>query len=179
MGKIIVYSFQGTFIIVVLLSIYSKISELKNMHLKIDPSEITMMPSFAFETLQGDSFTENNLDYCVGYLLIYFNSECENCIKELRLIDKSIDKFQNTQIVFISTQSREDIITLIQEYQLFSRSNVRVLFDVEYEFANLFKASSYPTIFVFDYEKKLVERIDHPIGIKSLLKITQYASRGT
>ena len=90
-------------------------------------------------------------------------------------INRYVDKFLNTQLVFISDQEHADLLEVFQEYEMFLRENVILLRDTNFQFERWFDASSYPTLFVYNQDKELVERIDNPIDIKSLIKITRFA----
>ncbi len=171
---------QTIFVSSVLFFLYDGYSKVKRTAPVLSQkSELTYLPEFSLENLNGGSYDHKNLNECMAYLIIYFNSDCSNCIDKIELLNRFYDKFRNTQIIFVSTQPREDLIAVKEKYPLFSKPNVLLLIDAKSYFSATFKAFSYPTFFIYDNEKRLVERIDHSIGIKSLLQITRYASRNT
>jgi thiol-disulfide isomerase/thioredoxin len=176
----LIYATQILFVGVVLFLLFNGISKMSVTATGYkEKKEAQYLPLLDFENIDGSSFTNKNMSECMSSLIIYFNSECSNCIDEIELIDRFYDKFRNTQILFVSTQPKEDLISLKEKYPLFSRPNVMILIDSRNFFSSFFSASSYPTLFIYDNEKRLVERINHSIDIKSLLKITRYASRNT
>lgn len=179
MIRIITYATQIAFILGVCYLLYSKASKITKKEEILVKDATEHIPEFSLETIDGQVFSNREFKNYSSYLIVYFNSECPDCIRELELIDKFHSKFINTHIVFVSEELPEDLLKVRQKYMVFTQENVDLLIDQNHVFGKLFNASSYPTMFIYNGEKQLIEKIDDPVGIKTLIKITRFASLGT
>jgi len=177
MLRISILLFQLSFVVVVGMFLYSHIQSVAFQSSGQEVHELinVQMPIFTFEDLNGTQFSTSDLPTCSAYLIVYFNSECPSCETKLNQINQYARLFTNTHILFISDQSEEDLSAVKVAYDMFNSDNFILLRDSNFKFGYLFQASSYPTLFIYNQEKTLIERIDHPIDIKSLIKITRFA----
>ena len=83
------------------------------------------MPDFSFETLKGETFTQNNLDTDRPTVLIYFNSGCDYCQHEAQSIEQHIESFKEVQLVFVSYETKEAIY--LDEIKGLSKNQLTVL----------------------------------------------------
>lgn len=174
-SRTLIFLFQISFVVGILIFLDYR---LKITDLKLETPQIEDkldMPSFSFENLDGTIILTEGLTTCSAYLIVYFNSECPSCQTKLSQINQHVATFSNTQILFISDQTNEELLSVKKSYEMFEADNVHLLRDSNYQFESLFNASSYPTLFIYNQEKKLIERINNPIDIKSLIKITRFA----
>lgn len=70
--------------------IYTKIQ-----HKREVAENIKNLPKFEYQNSYGGVFTNENLEKDIPTLFIYFNTECEFCNEETKMIKENIQKFAN------------------------------------------------------------------------------------
>ena len=142
----------------------------KIQHKKELAENIKTLPSFEYQNINGTLFTNLNLNANASKLFIYFNSECDFCNEEAKMIKENIDKFNNTQIIFISFEIIEKIKQFATTYQLNSYDNVTFLRDTKITFATTFDVKSMPCIVLYDKDNNLIEKIQGQTKAETLIK---------
>jgi peroxiredoxin len=142
----------------------------KIQHKKELAENIKTLPSFECQNINGTLFTNLNLNANASKLFIYFNSECDFCNEEAKMIKENIDKFNNTQIIFISFEIIEKIKQFATTYQLNSYDNVTFLRDTKITFATTFDVKSMPCIVLYDKDNNLIEKIQGQTKAETLIK---------
>ncbi|MDC9722055.1 MAG: redoxin domain-containing protein [Urechidicola sp.] len=128
------------------------------------------MPSFSFKTLEGNDFTKESITKDKNTVFIYFNSECEHCKYEALAINKNLDKFINTQIVFISFESVKEIKVFADKYHFLDKKNVLFLSDYNSNFSEIFDAHHIPYTLIYNKHQKLVKNYKGEVKIEAILK---------
>ncbi|RZS99147.1 TlpA family protein disulfide reductase [Aquimarina brevivitae] len=129
------------------------------------------IPDFSFETLEGKTFTQNNLDTDQPTVLIYFNSGCDYCQHEAQSIEQHIDAFKNVQLVFVSYETKEAIQQFSKTYKLNNYDNIILLSDTRDDFANRFDATSIPYLLIYDKDKKLIAKHKGQLRAESIIEM--------
>ncbi len=145
--------------------IYSKIQ-----HKKEVAEHIKTIPNFEYQNINGGNFTNENLVEDTPTLFIYYNSECDFCNEEAKMIKQNIDKFADFQLCFISFEKPEQIKIFANKYQLNNYDNIHFLCDSKVTFANTFDVKSMPCLVLYDKNKKLIEKIKGQIKTDTILK---------
>jgi thioredoxin-related protein len=110
--------------------------------------------------------TENNK----YHYLIFFDSLCDHCQAEAKEIQKNLIAFKNAEITFISTDRMHNIRYFADEYNLKGQPNIRFC-QISYEaLAQYFGNIGFPTIYVYNTENELVNKISGKTKIKELTK---------
>lgn len=130
---------------------------------------IKNIPSFNYETIEGFNFTNNDLKKSPS-IFIYFNSECDFCNEEAKMIKENIDKFKNTQILFVSFEEKEKIKQFATQHKLLDYDNVSFLCDSKATFATTFDVKSLPCLVLYDENNILIDKIKGQIKADVLLK---------
>lgn len=100
-----------------------------------------------FKLAQSEQFT----------LMVFFNSTCENCIYEGRIIKENISLFGNAYIVMLSTEAIPSIQKFSEQTGLLGYHNIkfaRVEFDDQHKFGQI----SFPFILVYGPDKRLLRK---------------------
>ncbi|MCZ8169238.1 TlpA family protein disulfide reductase [Flavobacterium sp.] len=145
--------------------IYSKIQ-----HKKEVAKHIKTIPKFEYQNIKGDNFTNKNLEEDTPTLFIYYNSECDYCNEETKMIKQNIGKLTEFQLCFISFEKPEQIKTFANKYQLNTYDNVHFLCDSKVTFATTFDVKSLPCLVLYDKNKKLIEKIKGQVKVETILK---------
>lgn len=147
------------------LQIYTKIK-----HKKEVAENIKTIPKFEFQNINGGYFTNENLKANTSKLFIYYNSECDFCNEEAKMIKENITQFINTQIIFISFEATEKIKQFATTHQLDSYDNVHFLCDSKITFATTFDVKSMPCLVLYDKNNNLIEKIKGQTKVDTILK---------
>lgn len=145
--------------------IYSKIQ-----HKKEVAENIKTIPKFEYQYIKGGNFTNKNLEEDTPTLFIYYNSECDFCNEEAKMIKQNIDRFADFQLCFISFEKPEQIKTFANKYQLNTYDNIHFLCDSKVTFATTFDVKSMPCIILYNKDQKLIEKIKGQVKVETILK---------
>jgi len=127
------------------------------------------IPEFSFETINGESFTQNDINTDMATVFIYFNSECEFCQYEATSIKENIDQFTNIQLIFVSFETKEAIQIFINQYKLNNYDNITFLSDPRGDFSERFDATTIPYVLIYDRDQKLVKKHKGQLSINNIL----------
>lgn len=139
-------------------------------HKKEIAANIKTIPAFQYQNLKGESFSNKNLETDAPTLFIYFNSECEYCNEEAQMIQESVNKFRQYQLVFISFEKPELIKTFAQKHNLLNYDNIHFVCDTKVSFATTFDVKSLPCLVLYDKNQQLIEKIKGQTKAETLLK---------
>lgn len=96
---------------------------IKNIHLDKRKKEVLN----SFVRMQAFLGIEDAVISSETTLLIYFNSECDYCRKEIEDISKNIEMISEVRILFISHESREQGLHFLKSLNLFGYPYVDLL----------------------------------------------------
>lgn len=112
------------------------------------------LPNLELTDLQGNQVS---LEPGKSLVLIYFNSECDHCQREIEALKKSIRLFDRCNLVLMSSQPTSEIASFVTASWFNPADSVAVV-HVSYEsIATSFGQLTLPQIFVYSGEGKLVE----------------------
>ncbi|MBL7845848.1 MAG: redoxin domain-containing protein [Cyclobacteriaceae bacterium] len=111
------------------------------------------LPDLELTDLQGNRVS---LETGTPLVLIYFNSECDHCQREIEALKKDIQLFRRCSLVLMSSQPLPEIISFVAASGFKPADSVAVV-HVSYEsIATSFGQLTLPQIFVYSREGKLV-----------------------
>ena len=139
-------------------------------HKKQVAENIKKMPDFSYATLEKKVFTQKNLEEGKPTLFIYFNSECDFCNHEAEMVQQTLDKLKDIQVVFISYEPVEKIKQFAAKFKLLNHDNIYFLSDSKISFATTFDVKSIPCIVLYDKGNNLIEKIKGQIKIEKVLE---------
>lgn len=145
--------------------VFAKIQQKKEV-----AENIKILPKFEYQNINGGFFTNVNLIENTSKLFVYYNSECEFCNEEAKMIKENITQFKNTQIIFISFEETEKIKHFATKHQLNTYDNITFLCDSKATFATTFDVKSLPCIVLYDKDNNLIEKIKGQTKAESLIK---------
>jgi peroxiredoxin len=139
-------------------------------HKKQVAEQIKTMPTFAYTTLTGKPFTQQDLKQNTPTVFVYFNTECEFCQSEATQIQEHIDKFRNAQLVFVSFEDSKKIMAFATNYKLNNYDNINFISDTRVTFATTFDVKSVPTVVLYDANQNLIDKMQGQIKVATILK---------
>lgn len=145
--------------------IVSKINQKKEI-----AQNIKSIPQFLYQDINGGLFTKKNLKKGTATIFIYFNTECEFCNEEAKIIKENMKYLNDFQLIFVSFEKKENIKKFAQEYQLNTYNNIHFLCDDKVTFASTFDINTLPYLVLYDKEQNLIDKIKGQIKIETLIK---------
>lgn len=139
-------------------------------HKKEVAEYIKTIPTFSFQNLSGEAFTNKDIKKNTPTLFIYFNSECEFCNEETKMIQENSTILKSIQLVFVSFEKTEKIKSFAQNYNLFNYDNIHFVCDTKVTFASTFDVKSLPCLILYDKNQRLIEKIKGQTKVETLLK---------
>lgn len=124
------------------------------------------LPAFTYYTLDGKKFTEKDLNQNTRLMIVYFNPHCEVCQEETKEIMSNIDYFKGIQIVMISPNTQEELAAFSKQYNL--ASQILLLQDPDDVFYKQFKATGYPSLYLYDQKKNLITNFESQTDIEEI-----------
>ena len=139
-------------------------------HKKQIAENIKTIPAFSFENVKGGFFSEKDIKTDKSTLFVYYNSECEHCNEEAKMIKDNITKFSNIQLIFISHEKPKEIIAFATKYKLNNYDTITFLSDTKMSFRNTFDVKNSPCLVLYNKDKQLIEKIKGQIKTETLIK---------
>lgn len=134
-------------------------------------SPVKNIPEFTFLTLNGQSFTRNQLKRNKKLVIVFFDITCDHCQNELAGIGDHINEFKNSEFYLVSLNEVTGIKKFMSTYgkKLNGRSNVTVLRDFQNQFIVRFKPVQYPALYVFRPDFSLVKYFGQNSDVKEII----------
>lgn len=154
-----------TFLTFITYKVISKINHKKEVE-----TRIKIIPKFEYEKLNGSVFNNNNLKQNTPIIFVYFNSDCEFCNAETKMIKENINKFSDCQLVFISFENPNLIKEFSKKYKLDCYNNIHFVCDSKVSFATTFDVKSIPCLVLYNKDNQLIEKIKGQIRVETLIK---------
>jgi thioredoxin-related protein len=137
------------------------------------------IPFFDFKTIGGGSYTSEDVSTNTTLVIIHFNSECEYCDEKAQQIKKYFLEFENSELLFVSSEEWTKLNAFASKHHLGEHSNVRILQSGEGEFNELFNTTALPAILIYNNFGHLVIKIDDLVSIKTVIKYLRAANNVT
>ena len=140
-------------------------------HKKEIANNIKIMPSFTYQDVKGNTFTNKNLNPNMATVFFYYNSDCDFCNHEAQMVQKNMAKFKNYQLVFVSFEKPAKVKTFAQQYKLDICDNVTFAVDTQLTFASTFDVKSLPSIVIYDENNALVKQLKGQVKPEKIIEL--------
>ncbi len=135
-----------------------------------DKKKSKKIPLFEFSTINGEVFSKYNLEKNKATIIIYFDPDCGLCEKTGTIFSKFKSIHKNSNVLFVSSNSKEKIEKYREKFELDQLSNIVFLRSNEDDFYNAFKESHTPSYFIYNTKQKLVKIINDDVPVKIILR---------
>lgn len=115
--------------------------------------KVATLPALSLKDRYGNGFT---IPAGRPVVLIYFNSTCDHCQRQLNVLRDNLGLFTTTSLVLMSSQPIEEVVTFTDRLGFDKESNVHVVQITHEERAEAFGVLGLPHIFVFSADGKLL-----------------------
>ncbi len=137
-------------------------------HKKEVAQKIKTIPNFSFTTLENKVFTQKQLKP-LPVVFVYFNSGCDYCRSETKKIKKQQQDFKDIQLIFVSYESKDNILKFAEEHQLKDQENIVFLQDKKDLFSQLFDVNTVPYIVTYNTNQQLQGKFKGATKIDAIL----------
>jgi peroxiredoxin len=122
------------------------------------------VPDFEFSKFDKTSFTNKNLATNKPLFFFFFDCTCEHCQHAMNYLNANFKDYKKAAVYLISLDSIQTIKNFLHTYgpNVTGQKNVTVLLDTKNEFITKFKPRKYPSLFLYDANKKLLDYEDNP-----------------
>lgn len=115
--------------------------------------KVANLPVLSLKDRHGNGFT---IPSAKPVVLIYFNSTCDHCQRQLNVLRDNLRLFTAASLVLMSSQPIEEVVAFTDGLGFDRASNVHVVQITHEELSDVFGTLGLPHIFVYSAEGKLV-----------------------
>jgi peroxiredoxin len=133
------------------------------------------LPLFEFFTLNAVPYSKYNLEKNQSLIIVYYDPDCRLCEKSGEVFSTFKKLHANSQVLFVSYNTKEKIKAYRDQHNLEDISNIKFLQCNEDEFFNLFNESSTPTYFIYNTKQELIKIINDDVPVKTILRYLKAA----
>ncbi|MDR3272595.1 MAG: TlpA family protein disulfide reductase [Flavobacteriaceae bacterium] len=128
------------------------------------------IPEFSIQQLDNQLFTNKNIPQGKNILFLFFNPDCIHCQREAEEFSKNHQKFQNTQILFISGRNLAEIKAFAEKYDLNGKENISILYDGSRAFFRVFEVKSIPYMILYNTDGQKVRTFKGETKLDKILQ---------
>lgn len=162
------YRYYLALIIIVIFSIFCYFSYIKiNDRLRFKKT-----PQFEFQTITNEIYSYREFKEANRpILMIYFNSECDYCLHEIAEIQRKIELFSSIELVFISSQTTEELCIHFKNSPLLNFKNVKICSCNGLKLYDWFGNLLAPTAIIYSKDGDLIRKFSGATAIDEILKV--------
>lgn len=129
---------------------------------KLGEKETVETPQFSFTTLSGETLTSNDLTPYRYVVLQFVLPTCQYCKKQLPLLDRIKEKWDERDIGFfnIVERRRGETNRQLQDELHAYAPHISIAIDSDFTIGKHFNVRTFPTIIVLDSEGRIVKTIN-------------------
>jgi len=115
------------------------------------------VPDFTFFKLDGSSFSTRQMPRGKASLFSFFDVTCTHCQTTMQTLSKHHTQLKHLSVYLVSLDRKDAILNFLKKYgpQFLNKSNVTVLQDLNYEFIPKFQPIKYPSVFLYNKNRRL------------------------
>lgn len=117
--------------------------------------DFEQLPNLSLYDLENNEYNIYEKTQNQYVLLVFVQSDCDYCHQEIKQLSDSIGFTKDLKVLLISSESITQLEFL---NKVITNENIILLSDNNKSFSNVFKVSSYPSLFLFDKDKKILKR---------------------
>ena len=116
----------------------------------------SQLPVFSFKQVDtGTLITQKSLKPGLHTIVIFFDPGCDHCQLQAEWIASAINRFPNTQFLWVSTSSPKDIIAFRDKIFKGTTTPMFWVQDSEYKIDDYFGYTTVPSIYVYNTQGSL------------------------
>ena len=135
-------------------------------------SQVKSIPDFTFSRMDnGADFKPANLVSAQKSLIVFFDTECSHCMEAITEYNSKEKMLNNLNIVLVTRDTKAQVDPFLKKYgpKISVRKNTTILSDKYNQFIAKFLPRKYPSMFLFDENRKLMIYSDEEKDIAVIL----------
>ncbi|WP_343744153.1 redoxin domain-containing protein [Chitinophaga sp.] len=141
-------------------------------HIPLSGKEGELIPSVNLLLMDSSSVINTRTVYKSGpTVLFFFSPYCPYCRHETESILKSINKFKNVQICFLSVSSLNEVRDFSRNYKLTQYSNIQIGVDTAASYLKYFSIDHVPHTSIYLHDMRLRRVFSGGVDADKILSI--------
>jgi thioredoxin-related protein len=135
-------------------------------------SQVKSIPDFTFSRMDnGTDFKPANLIPGQKSLIVFFDTECSHCMEAITEYNNKEKILNNLNIILVTRDAKAQVDPFLKKYgpKISVRKNTTILSDKYNQFIAKFLPRKYPSMFLFDVNRKLMIYSDEEKDIPVIL----------
>lgn len=127
------------------------------------------LPNFSFMLDEKTPITQDFIQAGKPIIVFFFDPFCDHCQTEAERINKEFTKFKDVQLLWVSTESFENIANFKKKYFPNAKGLLAFARDTKFKFDDYFGYSVIPSMYIFDKNHKFVKEYHNDVSASLLL----------
>ena len=134
------------------------------------------IPDFTFFKLDGSRYSVRQMPRGKASLFSFFDVTCSHCQTTMQTLSKHHTELRHLSVYLVSLDRKDAILKFLKKYgpQFLNKSNVTILQDLNYEFIPKFQPIKYPSVFLYNKNRRLEA---YEKDEKNMLKLVSRAAK--
>lgn len=162
----IITSAIGIVILAMAVSIIIKLQ--KN---NIDIEKIKTLPAFSFKSIDGKLISSDSIGIMHNTIIMLHSTDCMHCLTTFDQIIELVSDYPSFQIIMVSPDSLNLIENFRDRFDLDPDLPILFTQSDEQELFRIFGSFNYPTIFCYNSNNELIEKITGDVSTDRLRQL--------
>jgi cytochrome oxidase Cu insertion factor (SCO1/SenC/PrrC family) len=131
--------------------------------------KVPFIPPFDIIQLDSSHFKKENLPKNKKVVVVCFSPTCSHCRGQMETILADLDKFENTEFVWVTGAQMDVLKEFVKEYALEKYPNIHVGKEDKRFLPEFYKITHVPFIALYDKKGRLVQGFDKNLTAQVIL----------
>lgn len=131
--------------------------------------QMQQLPDFSFYGLHGKPIGRKDVANGKPLCIVYMDPDCHFCDEEIKGILDHIDRFANSQLLFVSPATAERLQQYQDQMGLALHEQILLAHDRDFSFPQYFAAATTPTVIIYGSDGKLLKKYRGQTKIEAIL----------
>ncbi|HEX5151063.1 MAG TPA: redoxin domain-containing protein [Parafilimonas sp.] len=143
------------------------------------PPPAQTVPAFEFSRFDKTAFTNKDLATNKPLFFFFFDYTCDHCQHAMTFLNQNFNEYKKAAVYLISLDNQQMMNAFLHKYapNVINQKNVTILQDTKNQFIVRFKPRKYPSLFLYDANKKLLYYDDNPDNMFRFTKLLSTAAK--
>lgn len=117
-----------------------------------------VVPEFTLYKLDGTPFSNKDMLTGKASVFSFFDVTCSHCQTTMKILSAHYQDLKNARVYLVTLDQKDAALKFLTTYgkPFLDKENVIILQDIKYEFIPKFRPVKYPSVFLYDKNKKLI-----------------------
>ena len=127
------------------------------------------IPTFKITLINNTILTKEQLPKNVYTVIVYFSTDCEHCMHEIKEVKKNIGKLSKVTFVWVSYKPMPSIKEIYDKYEIQKYPNMYMGRDPDYQIPTFYRVKFTPFVAAYDKKGMLIKAWDGGVEMSELL----------